>query len=201
MPHKRLAAAEVDRKSIGADRSGSVNTIVVEDGVLIGHNTDIDGVRLVWGSAGLPPDAPVLVLGAGGAAAAVAIALESHHLFMAARRLETARRLAERIDVDLHLLPWGQPLPGAVIVNATPLGMGGEALPPGAVEASAGLLDMAYGRERTPAVESARRLGLPCAPGTELLIGQAAVSFTLWTGVPAPVADMRKALQKAQASG
>lgn len=201
MPHKRLAAREVDERSTNAERSGSVNTIVVGNTRLIGHSTDIDGIQLTWGQTGLPPDAPVLVLGAGGAAAAAAIALESHVLFLAARRFEAAQALMQTVDVNLRLVPWGKPLPGVVIVNATPLGMGGESLPPGVVDASAGLLDMAYGAKKTPAVMTALRLGLPCASGIDLLVAQAAASFTLWTGIPAPVAEMRAALQKAQATG
>lgn len=201
MPHKRLAAEETDERSSGADRSKSVNTIVVDGPRLIGHSTDIDGVRRVWQETGLPEDAPVLVLGAGGAAAAALIGLETHELFLTARRPAPAQSLAEVIDVPVYLVPWGTALPGAVIVNATPLGMSGEPLPPGVVEESAGLLDMAYRRGVTPAVETSRRLFLPYATGTDLLVAQAAVSFVLWTGLEAPTAEMRAALQKAQATG
>ena len=201
MPHKRLASRETDERSRGADRSGSVNTIVVDGSRLIGHSTDIDGVQRVWQEAGLPEDAPVLVLGAGGAAAAALIGLESHDLFLSARRWAAAQRLAEKIDVHLHPVPWGGAIPDAVVVNATPLGMRGEALPPGLVEGSAGLLDMAYRHGETPAVRTAHQLALPCGSGTDLLVAQATVSFTLWTGKPAPVAEMRTAVQKAQATG
>ena len=67
MPHKRLAAAETDERSPGAERSKSVNTIVVEGSRLIGHNTDINGVQQVWQESGWSEEAPVLVLGAGAA--------------------------------------------------------------------------------------------------------------------------------------
>ncbi len=201
MPHKRLAAEETDERLPGAERSKSVNTIVVDRSRLIGHSTDINGVQQVWRESGLSEEAPVLVLGAGGAAAAALIGLETHELSLASRCRASAERLVEEIDVQVDLVPWGTPLPGAVVVNATPLGMGGESLPSGVVEESAGLLDMAYRRGNTPAVEVARRLRLPHGTGTDVLIAQAAVSFSLWTGLPAPVQQMRTALQKAQATG
>jgi shikimate dehydrogenase len=200
MPHKRLAAAETDERSIGAERSGSVNTIVVKGSRLVGHSTDIDAIRRVWRESGLPIDAPVLVLGAGGAAAAALIALDAHDLFASSRRREAAQRLSAVVDIDVRTVPWARAVAGAVVVNATPLGMGGEALPAGVVEESAGLLDMAYSLLPTPAVRAARRAGLPHASGIDVLLAQAIGSFTLWTGLPAPAVQMRLALQKAQAT-
>lgn len=201
MPHKRPAFEEMDDHSPGAEQARSVNTIVVHGSRLTGHSTDIDGIRAAWGKAGLPESGPVLVLGSGGAAAAALIALASNQLFISARRNASAESLAATLDVDARAVQWGRPVPGAVVVNATPLGMGVESLPPGIVEASAGLLDMAYGDHTTPAVLAAERQGLPYASGTDLLLAQATVSFTLWTGHPAPAAAMRAALQKAQATG
>jgi shikimate dehydrogenase len=78
--------------------------------------------------------------------------------------------------------------------------MKGENLPAGLLANCIGLLDMAYGPVETPAVRAAVRAGLPTAEGTEMLLAQAAVSFELWTGRPAPRAAMRAALQKAQAT-
>lgn len=129
------------------------------------------------------------------------IAVDAHDVFVSARRFEVAVGLAHDMDVEVHPLPWGTVVPGAVVVNATPLGMAEESLPPRIVEEAAGLLDMAYSRATTPAVLTARRTGLPHASGTDLLLAQAMASFTLWTGRTAPVAEMRDALQKAQATG
>jgi len=80
-----------------------------------------------------------------------------------------------------------------VVVNATPLGMQGEELPPGVIEAAGGLIDLPYGTEPTPAVALARRRGLPVADGLDLLVAQAALSFELWAGGPAPLAVMEAA--------
>jgi shikimate dehydrogenase len=200
MPHKRLAVEEMDALSSGAERAVSVNTVVVEGSRLTGHSTDIDGIQQVWQEAALPRGVPVLVLGAGGAAAAALIAIDTDEVFVSSRHFEDAARLAAAIDVGVRPVPWGTAVAGAVVVNATPLGMAGDSLPLDIVEESAGLLDMAYARRATPAVLAADRAGVPYATGTDLLLAQATASFTLWTGRVAPTAQMRAALQKAQAT-
>lgn len=191
MPHKRQAAGSADELSEGARRSESVNTLLVRNGHLVGETTDVGGIRDAWGEL---PGGPVLILGAGGAAAAAMLALEDRPLTVAARRRERARQLVERVGSGAEVVDWGEPVPGCVIVNATPIGMSGEELPSGLLDAAAGLFDMPYGAEATPAIRRARRLGLPAVAGGDMLLHQAARSFELWTGVPAPLAAMRAVL-------
>ena len=200
MPHKNAAAQLVDERSASAGRAQSVNTVLVAGSELVGYSTDVDGIGTVERTANLPTASPVLVLGAGGAAAAALIALEGRVVYLAARRADRAVHLRSRLGLEAQIVPWGRSVPGAVVVNATPLGMAGEMLPAGLIEESAGLLDMPYRRGDTPAVLEARRRALPHATGTDLLVAQAAVSFHLWTGVAISTAHLREALQNAQAS-
>ena len=193
MPHKGVAAAAADRLAPPAARCRAVNTLVGEQGEVVGHNTDVGGLLAVWERAGMPPGAPVLVLGGGGAAAAALVALAGARAAVATRRPEAGRALAEALRVPTTVIPWGEPLAGAVVVNATPLGMQGEELPPGVIEVAGGLIDLPYGTEPTPAVALARRRGLPVADGLDLLVAQAALSFELWAGRPAPLAVMEAA--------
>jgi shikimate dehydrogenase len=193
MPHKRVAAAAADRLTPEAARCGAVNTLVLAGGEVVGHNTDIGGLRLAAEWAGIPAAAPVLVLGAGGAAAAAAVAFAGSSLAFSARRPEAARALAAAVGVAAREVPWGLPMPGAVVVNATPLGMSGEPLPPGMVEAAGGLIDLPYGEDATPAVAEARRRGLPAVEGLDVLVAQAALSFRLWTGREPALEAMRRA--------
>lgn len=193
MPHKRTAAAAADRLAPEAGRGGAVNTLVGEGTAVVGYNTDVGGLHLAREWAGLPSGGPVLLLGGGGAAAAALVAFAEAALSVSTRRPGAGGALAVALGVAAVEVPWGQPLPGAVVVNATPLGMHGEALPPGLVEEAAGLIDMPYGAEDTPAMAAARRFGLPAADGLDLLVAQAALSFRLWTGVEAPLAVMRRA--------
>ena len=192
MPHKRLAAALVDELSAEAARAGSVNTLMVRDGAVVGASTDVAGIRLAWDGL---PHGPALILGSGGAAAAALLALEGRPLVVSARRGTAANRLIERTGVAADHTEWASPVAGAVIVNATPLGMAGESLPPGLLEVASGLFDMPYGALPTEAANTAVALGIPVVAGVEMLVAQAALSFELWTGVEAPIAAMRAVLE------
>jgi shikimate dehydrogenase len=191
MPLKGVAAALVDEITDEARRSGSVNTIVrLPDGRLKGYSTDITALGRLW-----PSDSePVLILGAGGAAAAACLAARGRTLYVSARRAGTVAALADRLDSGTIVeVPWGTAVVDAVVVNATPLGMAGEPLPPRIVPLASALIDLAYGTEVTPAVAEARGLGLPTVDGLEFLVAQAADSFRLWTRREPPIDVMTEA--------
>lgn len=203
MPHKGAAADLADRLSSDARRAGSVNTWTQEgDERIAGHSTDVEAIRRVWSEAGLPTDCPVLLVGAGGAAAAAAVALEDLALWCSARRPEAVESLRRRVDVDIRPLRWGESLPGAALVNATPLGMRGGELPETLLEVSTGLLDMAYRSDgtETAAIRRTRERRLPQADGLAMLISQAEASFELWTGHRPPEGVMEGAV-RAEAGG
>ncbi len=195
MPHKAVAARLADRLDAAARRSGAANTWVRVDRDVVGHNTDVGGVLTVWNWAGLPVADPVMVLGAGGAAAAALLALEGRRVHVSTRRAEAGAELLSRLGIDAAVVPWGSGVPGAVVVNGTPLGMAGEALPDGVLEGATGLLEMAYGSGPTPAALTMSAAGLPVATGPEMLLAQGAASFELWTGRRAPVDAMRSAMK------
>ena len=196
MPHKAVAARLADDRSPAVERCGGANTLWMEGGCLRAHTTDPDGVRFAWEHAGLPEDAPVLLLGAGGAAAAALAALDGRECLVSARREEAARALANRVNPDAQLIGWGVGVPGAVVVNATPLGMAGDNLPSAVLDEAAGLLEMAYGAGQTPADALLRSRGCPVAPGELMLVGQGAASFAIWTGVQVPPGVMLAALEE-----
>jgi shikimate dehydrogenase len=196
MPHKGLAAELCDRLDPDASRAGSVNTVALIDGALWGFSTDVGGIRDAWGE--LPAAAPVLILGAGGAAAASCVALSDRPVYLAARRFgagaDLARRLEARgLEITLGEVRWGVPVVGSVVVNCTPIGMRGESLPEGVLAGCAGLFDMAYGSMVTPAVLATRKMGREVVEGIDLLVFQAARSFAIWTGLNPPIEVMRKA--------
>jgi shikimate dehydrogenase len=191
MPHKSLAAALTDELGADAARAGSVNTLSVQAGRIRGVTTDVEGIRKAWKPLA---DGPVLLLGAGGAAAAALLALKGRPLTVAARRAEAADALIARTGIAAAIAPWGEPISDAVVVNATALGMRGEHLPEGILERAAGLFDMPYGSVPTPAVELARAIGLPVVDGLGMLLSQAALSFQLWTGVTPSLSVMRAAI-------
>lgn len=196
MPHKGLAAQLCDRLDADAAMAGSVNTVALIEGNVWGFSTDVGGIGDAWAS--LPATGPVLILGAGGAAAAACVALADRPLYLAARRFgagaEMIHGLVEHgLEVAVGEIRWGVPVVGGVVVNCTPMGMKGEVLPEDVLAMSGGLFDMAYGPTVTPAVEDVRNRGLPAVEGLDLLIFQAARSFQIWTGTIPPLEVMRKA--------
>ena len=196
MPHKALAARLADDLSPEAQRCGGANTLWEVGGRLSAHTTDPDGVRFAWEHAGLPEDAPVLLLGAGGAAAAALAAMDGRQIWVSARREEAARALVDRVNPRAPLIGWGIGVPGAVVINATPLGMAGGDLPEDVLDKAVGLLEMAYGTGETPAEALLRSRGCPVAAGELMLVGQGVASFAIWTGVEVPPEVMLAALDE-----
>ncbi|MCL1595068.1 MAG: shikimate dehydrogenase [Actinomycetia bacterium] len=194
MPHKGNAFAAVDVIDPLAERARAVNTIIARDGVLTGYNTDIEGVRFATEQIGLPTGTPVLLLGYGGAAAAALVSTpRGTPITISGRRTGAAARLANEIDVQAAVVAWGEPVAGAIVVNATPLGMHGESLPEAVVTEAAGLFDMTYGDAPTDAIATAAALGIPYADGLDMLVGQAVSAFELFTGRAAPTNVLRTA--------
>ena len=194
MPLKAVALEAVDRASKVAIRAGAVNTVCLRDGSAVGENTDVGGIRDAWRRRRLPDDVPILVLGAGAAAAAALLAREGSELLVSSRRSGMSSALAARLEADAIEIPWRTAVPGAVVVNATPLGMDDELLPGDILDEASGLFDMAYGASTTPAVAAMR--DRPVADGIDMLIAQAARSFQIWTGVAAPF-DLMEAAARA----
>ncbi len=197
MPHKHLAFELADRVAGDAARAQSVNTFVRTDSGVFGMSTDIPAIRSEWSRKGLP-EGTALILGSGGAAAAALVALSGMPLYVSARSPERLSRLLDQTGTSAIAVPWSERVPGAVVVNATPLGMRGESLPNGLLVESEGVFDMAYGPLPTPAIITARTLGLPSVDGIEMLVAQAALSFEAWTAAPAPFDVMLAAAQIAQ---
>jgi shikimate dehydrogenase len=192
MPHKHNAFAAADIVDETVRRLGAVNTMVVHNGELAGINTDIDGVLHAISRLELPPDMPAHVLGSGGAAAAAIVAAErTRQVSVSARSEQRITDLLRQLGSEASVFPWGTPPDGAIVINATSLGMHAEWLPAGVVEGAAGFVDMPYGEAVTPSVRAAERLDIPYADGLVMLAGQAAEAFRVFTGqrVPADVME------------
>lgn len=211
LPHKPAVARLVDRVTPLARRTGAVNTIFKRDGELWGDNTDapalIRSLRDLLGCT--PMDERVLVLGAGGAARAVLIALEDlgiTDVSLANRtdqRAETLLREMRSHDpnrtIGPHQVTWSRvpDLLGDVtlLVNATSVGLDGFSLPLAnlSLRSGARVYDLVYGKDETPLVRHARSLGFVAADGLWMLVYQAALAFALWTGRQPPEAHMHAA--------
>ncbi len=202
MPHKQDVIPALDELAPEAERSGAVNTIVADGERLVGTNTDGSGfLRFLEQDAGVTAKGlRAVVVGAGGSARAVALALADAgaEVTVAARRVEKAEEIATRAPGALRaveLVPGTVAKDADLIVNATPVGRDGESVPidPGSLEDRHLVVDLVYRPETTPLVRSARAIGAKAFNGIGMLVHQAALSFEIWTGVVAPVDAMRAA--------
>jgi shikimate dehydrogenase len=205
-PHKEAVAALCDGRTEQARDMGAVNTVKVEDGRWLGHNTDSGGVLTVvaqiWG-AGTPPEQAV-VLGAGGSARAAVDALlrwDIPRVEVHSRSAEGRARLAGWLEsreladrVDLRPLAEGPPAPTGSSIWICCLAGGVDAsgwLPAAAGEAPAVLLDLRYG-DQLPANQAP--LGFRFSDGLPVLLMQGGLSFAWWFGPPVPWSAMSGAL-------
>lgn len=206
-PCKQLVLDHLDEVSPDARRLGAVNTVTIQDGRFVGHNTDLSGFAAAFAS-GLP-DAKldrVVQLGAGGAGSAVAYALLTagvRHLDLvdtdavrcAARAAElagffpdstiTARTTAE--------LPQLMPLADG-LVHCTPVGMAahpGVPLDLSLLETRHWVADIVYRPIETELVREARAKGCEVLDGGRMAVGQAADAFRIFTGLEADADRMR----------
>jgi len=198
IPHKQAVMEHLDRLEPDALRAHAVNTISREGDLLVGANTDVAGIEAAVREVGLEPrGANVVVLGAGGSARAAAVALEGAHITFVVRRPDAVGELPGRVH------PWdSSEWPAFVrsadlLLNATPLGRREEMpLRPNALPTSGAVIDLVYVAGGTPLVRKARSLGLRTADGWLVLLAQGARAFEIWTGKPAPLDQMRAALEQ-----
>lgn len=202
IPFKVAIREFLDEEHVSARECGAVNTVVVSDGRWTGHNTDGSGFLDVLAARDFEPaGARVAILGAGGAARAVAAALlgAGAHVGLVARRPESAQAVATALASLGALRVAGSDAP-AVLAGADLLV---SAVPPAAavaflegVRPDARLaLDLSYAPGgRTPFVRWAAGAGIAAADGAALLLYQGARAFELWTGQPMPLPAARRAL-------
>ena len=204
IPHKQAVMPLIDEIDPAATAIGAVNTLVSRNGRLIGYNTDAPGFTRALSEMRLDVGGkPCAVLGAGGAARAVAHALKAlgARVTIYARDVSKARLLIgpdgqARSLAELDRLDSGSVL----VVNATPLGMAPsvDASPwPDEARFPAGALafDLVYTPRRTRWIEQAERAGARSTNGLAMLLYQGAAAFELWTGCAAPIEVMRVALE------
>ena len=209
MPHKEDVAAACDDLTPDAAVLRSVNTVVSRPGRwMLGHSTDGPGFLAALTDEGIDVDGRrTLVLGAGGAARAVILALDGAgaEVIVAARRPEAAAAAADLAASGRAIaLEEVDALVGRadLVVNATPLGMAGEGPPldPDRLRPGQAVVDLVYDPAETPLLAAARARGARTSNGLGMLVHQAARSFELWTGVEAPLAVMRQAAVAALAA-
>jgi len=194
-PFKVGMLTRIDDTDEMARRVGAVNTLVVRDGKWLGANTDVDGFLTPLVGRMALKGTRACVLGAGGAARAVAVALNSEGsaVTICARHPEAAKEVA--VLAGGQVGPW-PPKPGTwdVLINATSAGNGGRVDPMEGVPLDGEIVfDLVYAPARTPLLARATREGCLTIGGIEMLVAQAERQFELWTGIRPPAGLFRSA--------
>jgi 3-dehydroquinate dehydratase/shikimate dehydrogenase len=180
---------------------GACNTLRMGvDGKLYGFNTDVAGVIRPLEKRIKLQDARIAVLGAGGAARAAVFALVSQgaEVFIVNRTHEKAVKLARQAKAKTLKHELFAKNRFDVLINTTPCGMAGikQALPIAESELNAGLVfDMVYNPLETPLLKLAKERGIPVISGLEMFVQQGARQFEIWTGKPAPEAEMMRVVE------
>jgi len=208
MPHKNDVAALVDERSAVVEALRAANCVVNRAGVLRGENTDGAGflASLEREAACDPAGKRCLIVGAGGAARAVTLALAGAG---AATVTVVNRTVARAADVAALAGPAGrvgrtgneaETAEADIVVNATPVGMTGTGegdsgwlVLPSWLHRGQVVVDLVYAPRPTPWLAAAAEFGATVVDGLGMLVHQAAAQLELWTGLPAPVDRMWQA--------
>jgi len=220
VPHKVEIRRLVDRPDALVERVGAVNTIVRRDGQLHATNTDVAGIlRALEGGEVELGGQRVVLIGAGGAARAVVVAMRMagvSALTVANRSRERAEALVglggDELSIDVCALDEGDDgfrealAQASVVIHSTTLGMrhgpdeGATPVPVSLFRPGQVAFDLVYVPERTPFLAAAERAGARTVGGLAMLVHQGAEAFRLWTGYEPPVDVMFAAARAALAS-
>ncbi len=216
IPHKIEALKYIDKLAPSAKLIGAVNTIINDDGALTGENTDGQGFMIALRDAGISPAGKkVAVLGAGGAARAVCVELAlagASHLTIVNIPKDMAlgesliRILKENTKVAVDYVPWVDaykvPAGTDILVNATSIGLYPDIdakpnIDYDTVTKSMYVQDVIPNPAFTPFLREADRRGARWQSGMQMLINQAALNITMWTGLAPDKGVMLKAFEEA----
>ena len=211
IPHKETIIKYLDETDETARKIGAVNTVKIENGKLFGYNTDAHGfIEPLRNAFGDLQNAKVAVLGAGGAARACVYALkqEKADVTIYARDLEKAKSLADEFQIELKELPKPENRKSKtgfndfdILVNTTPLGTKGELeteTPAVAdqIESLKLVYDLIYNPFQTRLMTEAGKAGVPTIGGMAMLVAQGMKQFEIWTGLGAPMKEMKQAVSE-----
>jgi len=202
MPHKEEIVKALSNSDALTRQIGACNTVVrSQDGKLYGFNTDVAGIVTPLEQRMHLAGKRILVVGAGGAARAAAFGLKAREaeVFIVNRTPERAQALARQAKAKYVKRADLAKLSFDVIINATPLGMNGNRqMPLEEKELNTNyVFDLVYTPAETKLVKLAKAKNLHVIPGLEMFVQQGARQFEIWTGKPAPIAEMGYVVTKA----
>jgi 3-dehydroquinate dehydratase/shikimate dehydrogenase len=211
IPHKEAVQAQLTRADDAVRGIGAANTIVFSGNDSFGHNTDHQASMASLAHAlGVPADSSfslkgkkALVLGAGGAAKAIAFGLKEHQaeVVLASRTRDRTNRLAAQLECKA--IDWDSryEIDPDLLMNCTPVGMhpnvDSTPFDRESLRSSMVVFDAVYNPENTLLVKEARSRGCKVVSGLDMFVRQAALQFQYFTGQPGPADLMREVLKRA----
>lgn len=203
IPHKSAVIPLLDELDDLASRIGAVNTIVNDDGRLIGYNTDgIGALKAIEAKSDLNPEV-CLIIGAGGAARAIGFILKERgvNVAVANRSHERGRALAASLSCPFVPLDELKGMSPDLLIQTTPIGMApkvGECIVPESIlKEGMVVMDIVYNPLKTKLLTIAGGRGCVTISGLDMFVNQGAEQFKLWTGLDAPVDVMSRAAKEA----
>ena len=219
MPYKEEIIKHLDNTDPVTAKIGACNTVIrSQDGKLYGFNTDVFGVLRPLEARMAIKDAPILVLGAGGAARAAVFGLRERgaNVYVMNRTASAGQRLAKQAKAKYlgksQLKPLMKKMQFQVVINATSVGMDDPGKPSKAskdtplneaelkMPGAKYLTEMVYAPAETKLMKIARAMGMEIITGAEMFVHQGARQFEIWTGKPAPAEDMHRVVVTALAN-
>jgi 3-dehydroquinate dehydratase/shikimate dehydrogenase len=206
MPLKQKILEHLDKSDALSAKIGACNTLIrSQDGRLYGFNTDVAGVVRPLEQRLNLAGAKILVIGAGGAARAAVFGLKERNadIWIMNRTADKGQKLARQAHAHYVSHQQLKKLEFDVIINATPVGMNSsraQAPIEPAEMRTRYLFEMIYNPAETKLVKIARAKGITVIPGSEMFVHQGARQFEIWTGKPAPVEEMHRAVLHALGS-
>jgi shikimate dehydrogenase len=199
IPFKEEIISLLDKVDPQATKIGAVNTVVNRDGRLEGYNTDWQGALMALEGKTEIDGKRFLILGAGGAARAIAFGIQEKGGQVAVTDLDMAKALAlsRKLWVEVVAPTYLEQYPAEILINATPVGMepqsGDIPIDPKLLSRFRLVMDIVYRPLETRLLREASSRGCQVIDGLQMLIHQGAAQFELWTGQPGPQEVMARA--------
>ena len=194
VPFKKKVISFLDGLSLEAQQTQSVNTIIFDNGKLVGHNTDIYGFKKAIENLNFSiKNKSVLILGAGGVVPSLIFALEKMNVskINIANRTKGKAENIKTLFTNINILEWGNLPNFDVIINATSIGLNNENINLDFSKVGKNKLfyDVIYNPEETTFLREGKRLGNLSENGKLMFVYQAVEAFNLWHGVRPTIDD------------
>jgi len=203
IPHKSAVIPLLDEVDGLAKRIGAVNTVVNDQGRLVGYNTDAKGALKALEEKIELPGTTCLILGAGGTARAIGFVLRDHgvHVAISNRSMGRGDDLASSLGCAFVPLSKAKDIQADLLIQTTPVGMYPHEdqciISRDVLKEDMAVMDIIYNPLETRLLRMARARGCLTIDGLGMFVHQGAEQFRLWTGLDAPLGAMTQAVQKA----